>query len=236
VDHISRETPATSDKPPARQRGGDGGYAAAKKEKKMRVAIVVLALAFLALGPLAGSAAAAPPLRENFATAVAGTFKTDCPAGADRCTDTSVLLFVDSGSARACLDIYTYNPSVGLLSYETGCAPVPEGSFTYDTKSLSGAAFSATTIQLQELVCDAGFCQPSGRPDRSAVVAATFTGIGEVSTFRANSKSTFGNCTMYFVGKGSSREAVATVTIDGQPLDPPGFLSVSSQKSKVICR
>jgi hypothetical protein len=236
VDHISRETPATSDKPPARQRGGDGGYAAAKKEKKMRVAIVVLALAFLALGPLAGSAAAAPPLRENFATAAAGTFKTDCPAGADRCTDTSVLLFVDSGSARACLDIYTYNPSVGLLSYETGCAPVPEGSFTYDTKSLSGAAFSATTIQLQELVCDAGFCQPSGRPDRSAVVAATFTGIGEVSTFRANSKSTFGNCTMYFVGKGSSREAVATVTIDGQPLDPPGFLSVSSQKSKVICR
>jgi hypothetical protein len=236
VDHISRETPATSDKPPARQRGGDGGYAAAKKETKMRVAIVVLALAFLALGPLAGSAAAAPPLRENFATAAAGTFKTDCPAGADRCTDTSVLLFVDSGSARACLDIYTYNPSVGLLSYETGCAPVPEGSFTYDTKSLSGAAFSATTIQLQELVCDAGFCQPSGRPDRSAVVAATFTGIGEVSTFRANSKSTFGNCTMYFVGKGSSREAVATVTIDGQPLDPPGFLSVSSQKSKVICR
>ena len=202
----------------------------------MRAAIVVLALTFLALGPLAGSAAAAPPIREHFATAVAGTFKTDCPVGADRCTDTALQLFVEDGAAQACLAIYTYSLAVGLLSSETGCAPVPEGSFTYDIKSLSGAAFTATTIQLQELVCDAGLCQPSGRPDRNSVVAATFTGIGPVSTFRGNSKSTFGNCTMYFVGKGSSREAVASVTIDGQPLDPPGFLSMSSQKSKIICR
>lgn len=199
----------------------------------MRIAIIVLALA---LGPFAGSAAAAPPIHENIATAVAGTFKTDCPIGADQCTDTSLLLFVDDRTARVCLDIYTYDPSVGLLGYETGCAPVPEGRFNYDTKSLSGASVSATTISLQEFVCGAGPCQPSGRADRNTVVAATFTGIGPVNTFRANSKSTFGNCTMYFVGKGSSREAVASVTIDGQPLDPPGFLSTSSQKSKVICR
>jgi hypothetical protein len=236
VDHVSRETAATSERPRAPQRGGDGGYAAAKKEKKMRAPIVVLALAFLALGPLAGSAAAAPPVRENFATAVAGTFNTDCPVGADRCTDTALQLFVDNGSAEACLAVYTYSLTVGLLSYETGCAPVPEASFTYDTKSLSGAAFSATTIQLQELVCDAGFCQPSGRPDRSTVVAATFTGVGDVSSFRANSKSTYKNCTFYFVGKGSQRDAETSVTIDGQSWSSLGFLSTSTQKSKVICR
>ncbi len=199
----------------------------------MRIAIIALALI---LGPLAGNAAAAPPVRENTATAVAGTFRTDCAVGADRCTDTSVLLFVDDRSARACLDIYTYDPTVGLLGHETGCAPVPEGRFSYDTGSLSEAAFSATTIPMQELVCDAGLCQPSGRPDRNAVVAATFTGVGEISTFRANSKSTYKNCTIYFVGKGSSREAVASATIDAQPLESPGFLSTSTQKSKVICR
>ncbi len=200
-----------------------------------RFPIAIIAVA-LALGPLAGSAAAAPPVREHTATAVAGTFATDCPVGAVRCTDTALVLFIDGRAARACLDIYTYNPLGGLLAHETGCAPVPEGRFTYDTKSLSGAAFSATTIQMQELVCDAGFCQPSGRPDRSTVVAATFTGVGEVSTFRHNSKSTYKNCTIYFVGRGSSREAVARATIDGQTLDAPGFLSASTQKFKVICR
>jgi hypothetical protein len=199
---------------------------------KAAIALVVVALA---LGPFALGAGAAPPVRENLATAVAGTFKTDCPVGADQCTDTSLLLFVTDGAAQACLDIYSYTPLVGLLGYESGCAPVPAGGYFFDTKYLSEAAFSSITIAMQGYVCDAGLCQPSGQP-ASKVVAATFTGVGDVSTFRANSKSTFGNCTMYFVGKGSSREADASVTIDGQPLDPPGFLSASTQKSKVICR
>lgn len=222
-------------------------YSAKKKEKNVgipvglksavssRAAVAVIAVA-LALGPFAQSAAAAPPVRENLATAVAGAFKTDCPAGTDQCTDTQVLLFVSDGTARACLDIYTYGMATGPVGYETGCAPLSAGGFSYDTKSLSGAAFPATTIAMQEFVCGAGLCEPSGRLDRNTIVAATYTGVGLVSSFRANSKSTFGNCTMYFVGKGSSREATASVTIDGQPLDLPGFLSTSSQKSKVICR
>ena len=201
----------------------------------IRLAVIVLALA---LGPLAGSAAAAPPVREHTATAVAGTFITDCPPGADRCTDTALMLFVDGRLARACLDIYTYDPTAGrLLTHETGCSSVTEGRFTYDTKSLSGAAFSATTIQMQELVCDSSLvCQPSGRPDRSVVVAATYTGVGEVSTFRANRKSTYKNCTMYFNGKGSSREAAASATIDGETHEAPGFLNASTQKFRVLCR
>ena len=201
---------------------------------RLAITIAIIAMA-LALRPFAQSAWAAPPIRENFANTVAGTQKTECLAGTDQCIDTSVVLFVDDGAARVCLDIYTYIPTGGLLGYETGCAPVGPGGSTFDVKSLSGAAFSATAISLQRYVCGAGLCEPTGTP-RSAVVSGTFTGIGELSTFRANSKQTFGNCTMYFVGKGSSRQADASVTIDGQPLDPPGFLSASSQKTKVICR
>jgi hypothetical protein len=40
---------------------------------------------------------------------------------------------------------------------------------------------------------------------------------------------------MYFVGKGSSREAAATLTIDGRLLDAPGSLFASTQKIKVLC-
>jgi hypothetical protein len=216
------------------------------KEKKVRIhvapwsavlsrAAIALVVLALALGPFAQAATAAPPVRENVATAVAGTFKTDCPAGSEQCTDTSLLLFVTDGAAQSCLDIYRYNPSVGLLGRDSGCAPVAAGGFAFDTKDLARAALSPTTISMQTYVCDAGLCQPSGQPENT-VVAATFTGVGDIGTFRANSKSTFGSCTMYFVGKGSSRAADASVTIDGQPLDPPGFLSASTQKTKVICR
>jgi hypothetical protein len=199
-----------------------------------KVAIAIVALA-LALGPFAQSAAAAPPVHDNVANAVAGTFKTDCPAGTNQCTDTSVVLLVSDSAARVCLDMYTYIPAGGLLGYETGCAPVGAGGSTFDAKSLSGATFSATTILMQGFACSAGLCEPTGTA-RNTIVAGTFTGVGDISTFRANSKSTFGNCTMYFVGKGSSRQADASVTIDGRPLDPPGFLSASTQKSMVICR
>ena len=40
---------------------------------------------------------------------------------------------------------------------------------------------------------------------------------------------------MYFVGKGSSREATATLTIDSQSLDALGSLFTSTQKTKVLC-
>jgi hypothetical protein len=218
---------------------------ATKKEKEMgiqermavafssRAAVGIIAVALI-LGPFAQGAMAAPPIQESMASNVAVAFRTDC--GTDQCTDTQVLLMVSDGTARACLDIVTYGMTTGLVGYETGCATLAGGGFSYDAKNLSGAAFPVTTIVMQEFVCGAGLCEPSGRPDRTTTVAASYTGVGLVSTFRANSKSTFGNCTMYFIGKGSSRQAEATVTIATQRLDLPGFLSTSSQKSKVICR
>jgi hypothetical protein len=40
---------------------------------------------------------------------------------------------------------------------------------------------------------------------------------------------------MYFVGKGTSREASATLSIGTQSLDALGSLFTSTQKTKVIC-
>lgn len=219
------------------------GWGLAKKKEKnvaihgisSRASIAIFALA-LTLGPLAQGAVAAPPIREHAATSAAIAFNTECPIGGVQCTDTQVLLLVSDGTARVCLDIFTYSMSTGPVGYETGCAPLSPGAFAYDTKNLTGASFSATTVAMQEFACGAGLCQPSGRADRNTVIAATYTGVGLISSFRANSKSTFGTCTMYFVGKGSSREAAASVTIDGQAVGLPGFLSNSAQKSKVICR
>lgn len=218
---------------------------AIKKEKEMRIqegptravsskaAAGIIAVALM-LGPFAQEAMAAPPIRESMASEVAATFTSEC--GIDQCTDTQVLLIVSDGTARACLDIVTYGMTTGVVGYETGCTTLAAGGFTYDAKNLSGAAFPTTTIVMQEFVCGAGLCELSGRPDRTTTVAESYTGVGPISTFRANSKSTFGNCTMYFGGKGSSRQAEASVAIGTQRLDLPGFLSTSSQKSKVICK
>ena len=59
--------------------------------------------------------------------------------------------------------------------------------------------------------------------------------MGDLITFRSNGKSSFGGCSMYFVGKGSEREATATLTIDGQSLAATGYLAASTQKIKVLC-
>ena len=198
-------------------------------------AISATAVAFAMLG---SSALAAPPVvRDHIASAGAGAGNNVCVGTI--CTSTSVFVIVNSpdGPSQACLDISRYE-QVGTnfvpLGYETGCVPLAESSFSIDTKSLTTAALSQTEIPVQAFTCDSAGCTPTGV--RTALVSATYPGIGVLNTFRSNSKSTFGGCTMYFVGKGSSREASATLTVDGRSLDGPGSLFTSTQKIKVLCR
>ena len=197
-------------------------------------AIAATAVAFALLG---GSALAAPPVvRDHIASAGAGAAQNVCVGTV--CTATSVFAIVNSpgGPTQACLDITRYE-QVGAnfvpLGYETGCAPIAESSLSIDTKGLSGAALSPTEITVQAFTCAASGCNPTGT--RTALVSATYTGVGDLATFRSNSKSAFGGCAMYFVGKGSSREAAATLTIDGRSLEATGSLFRSTQKNKVLC-
>jgi hypothetical protein len=211
-----------------------------RSAKPTRILATIIGAA-LAFGALTSSAIAAPVVHENTANFSAQTFKSEC--GEDRgrtvCTDTSLVVFASDGTAQACLSTFTYEVSrqgeFTPIGGEFGCGPVPAGNFTFDAKELTGATLSQTTITVEVIGCDRnGRCQPTGETD-DVTLAATFTGTGAISTQRQNSKSEFGNCTTYFVGKGASRNADASVTIDGQPLDPPAMLFASTQKFKVIC-
>ena len=203
----------------------------------IRRAVSAIAATAVALAMLGTSALAAPPVvRDHTVSSSAGAGINVCVGTI--CTATSVFAFVNNpdGPSQACLDISRYEQietNFVLLGYETGCAPLAQDSFSIDTKGLTAAALSPTEIALSAFTCDSTGCNPTGT--RTAQVSATYTGVGDLNAFRSNSKSTFGGCTMYFVGKGSSREAVATLTIDGRSLDARGSLFASTQKIKVLC-
>ena len=199
-------------------------------------AISAIAAAGLAFGMLGGTALAAPPVvRDHIASS--GAFAGNNVCAGTICTATSVYVVVNipDGPTQACLDISRYDSALFVpLGYETGCAPLAEGAFSIDAKGLAGATLAPIDITLDAFTCGATGCLPTGTT-RVAPVSATYTGTGLVNTFRANSKSTFGDCAMYFVGKGTSREASATLSIGAQSLDALGSLFTSTQKTKVIC-
>ena len=202
----------------------------------IRGAISAVAAAGLSFAMLGGSALAAPPVvRDHIVSS--GAFAGNNVCAGTICTATSVYVVVNTpdGPSQACLDITRYDSTLFVpLGYETGCAPLAEGAFSIDTRSLAAASLSPIDITLQAFACDATGCLPTGA-QRVAHVAATYAGTGVVNTFRANSKSTFGGCAMYFVGKGSSREATATLAIGTQSFEALGSLFTSTQKTKVIC-
>lgn len=197
-------------------------------------AIAATAVAFAMLG---GSALAAPPVvRDHITSTGAAASHTVCAGNV--CTSTSVFVIVNDpdGPRQACLDISRYEKTeIGFtpLGYETGCAPLTEGAFSIDTRGLASAALSPVDVTLQAFACDATGCQPTGA--RTAQVSGTYTGVGDLITFRSNGKSSFGGCSMYFVGKGSEREATAILTLDSQSLAATGYLASSTQKIKVLC-
>jgi len=199
-----------------------------------RIGTAVAASA-VALAMLGNTAVAAPPIvQDHVASTGAAAGNSVCVGSL--CTATAVFVIVNTnGDRKACLDITHYDGAGFVpLDYETGCAPLAEDAFSIDTKGLASAALSPTDVTLEAFACDAAGCVPTGAT-RVARVGALYTGVGVVDTFRANSKSTFGGCTMYFVGKGSSRQASASLTIEGRSLDALGSLFASTQKTKVIC-
>jgi hypothetical protein len=203
---------------------------------RLVVTFTATALAFSMLGTSA--LAAAPVVRDQIASSSAGAAKEVC--GETICTSTSVFVIVNGpdGRSEACLNITRYDktePKGTPLDFETGCAPLASGAFSIDTKGLASATLAPVDITLEAYACGSAGCEPTGAT-RPAHVSATYTGIGQVSAFRSNGKSTFGGCTMWFAGKGSSRDATAILTVGTQSLDARGSLFASTQKLKVTCR
>jgi hypothetical protein len=193
----------------------------------IRVAVTGV-LAFSLLGTYA---LAAPPVREQSLAASAG----DASCDASGCTRTDVYVVDNDGSGQVCVGIARFAPPPGseFLSSESGCAPLTTGAFSLDAKTLETASLAATAVTLESFVCSGGICEPAD--SRTVTVAGTWSGVGDVATFRTNSKATYGTCTYFFGGNGASREASAAVTVDTVTLTH-GYLYQATAKSKLICR
>lgn len=181
------------------------------------------------------AALAAPP--DRMASVAAGASHIESVGNVT--TFTSLFAVETTGGpTQVCLGIEVVESTapgvITPISFESGCALVTDDVLSVDTRGLEAATLAATTITLEQITCDESGCRPSGAT-RTVTVSATYTGVGEIGTFRSNSKSTFGDCTMHFLGRGTSREAQATIVVDGRSLPATGFLSTSTQKIKVVC-
>ncbi len=145
-------------------------------------------------------------------------------------------LFLDAFSPEAGVNVFLFrDPQAGYVvcvstPEGSGCAVAAVDAVQVDTDALTSATVAPTTIQLQQ--CDPeGNCVPAGE----VTVAVTFTGRGELTTFKSRFKSSNG-CKFMGSSKGIQRQGTATLTIDGESYAADAFLSTAQETFKVQCR
>ena len=149
----------------------------------------------------------------------------------ETCTFSSIFVF--SGNRRehgsgaihgteVCYDTGTdvFNLATGeVLSsiQESGCSFDP-GEGTVIERDLSAATIAPTTITLETRTCDEVGCGPTGET-RDVTVEGTFTATSTAT--RESFRDVFddGVCTNRFSARGTSREAMFSGTVDGEPLE-----------------
>jgi hypothetical protein len=125
------------------------------------------------------------------------------------------------------------------LSDESGCDEnLDEGALTV-ADDLSSVTL-ATTIAVDEFVCDEVSCEPVGDP-RDVVVDVTWTAVSEAVAFRERNVSHSSidgqKCTFMFSGSGERADATATGTVDGIALGEAGAqISRGRQSFSERCR
>ena len=122
-------------------------------------------------------------------------------------------------------DVFNQVTGEGISSIqENGCTrDVGEG--TVIERDLSAATIAPTTITLETFSCDEIECGPTG-DTRDVTVEGTFTATSAAA--RQSNRSVFddGICTFRDSSRGTSRSAMFSGTVDGQPLelgDPESF-------------
>ena len=110
------------------------------------------------------------------------------------------------------------------LSNESGCEENLDEAALTVADDLSSVML-ATTIAVNEFVCDETSCEPVGDP-RDVEVDVTWTAVSEAIAFRERNVShstTDGlRCTSMFSGTGERADATATGTVDGLALGEAG--------------
>lgn len=134
-------------------------------------------------------------------------------------------------ASQVCAAVGTYSfdlitgEYVGEPTFERGCrTDLPNGAIGFGSK-LSGATLAATTVTLEQLVCDEYDCVPGA--SRNVVVAATWTGVGPIQSGKYRASGDDGTCRYSEWSKGTSRSADIIASFDGQPVngDQGGYLA-----------
>ena len=198
------------------------------------VTLVVLLLPMAAATSLADTGPAPTEVfkfSDNGYTASAD--QGQCTTEGDIVTCTSANLFVFSGNhreqgsgaihgTRVCYGTFTdvFNQVTGEVltsSGESGCT-FDVGDGTVIERDLSAATIAPTTIILEEFACDEIECGPTGET-RDVTVEGTFTATS--AAVRQSNRNVFddGICVFRDSSRGTSRGAMFSGTVDGQPLE-----------------
>ena len=133
-------------------------------------------------------------------------------AGSLACVSLNVAVFTAEGDF------------VEALSDESGCDETLDEGAVNVADDLSSVTL-ATTIAVDEFVCDEVSCEPVGDP-RDVEVDVTWTAVSEAVAFRdrgvSHSSSDGQRCTFLFSGSGERADATATGTVDGIALGEAG--------------
>ena len=190
-----------------------------------------IVLVVVAWGFVPASTQAAPDKREAYTSAAASTSTCIEEGDSTRCTDMSLRVFIRDTGTEVCLTFFTYVvDDFSAPTFEAGCTLTATDVFSIDTKTLSSGILIPTKVTLTLDECMQTECR------RESMVAATFTGLGGLTSYPSRSQYNDGACTYTFSSKSIGRDAAATITLDGQSLDISGFLSRSKSKTSIQCK
>lgn len=203
-------------------------------------AATVIALLILSTGSVAadtGGPVGDATFTQNGTGADAGM--SDCASNGDgttSCSEVWVSVFAGrmsdnvSGVTHAnqvCASFvaYTYFDETGEIvgepNFESGCeVDLPRGTLAFGSK-LSSASLATTTVTVARMVCDEFECVPGA--SRDVTVAGTWTGIGPIMYSKWRSVGDDGTCRYGDSGKGHSREASFSGTVDGVSLGDDAY-------------
>jgi len=201
----------------------------------------VIALLVLSVGAVAADTSPGPgTFTQNGKSADSYTGGCDSNGdGTTTCWDAGLSVFAGkmsdslsgvSHANQACanVDSYTVDDAtgeyIGEPVFEYGCkVDLPNGSLTFG-RNLASARLAATTISIEQYVCDEYTCVPGA--SRDVTVGGTWTGTGPTYFQKYRSTSDDGTCRFNDSGKGSFRDGSFSGTIAGHSIaDAYGSIS-----------
>ena len=219
------------------------------------VSAALMALVVFSTGPVAADTGPIGDATFSQVGKSADAFSGECAPNGDgttTCSFTSVSVFLGRMSDNvtsvtrlnqvcAYLDTATFvdetGEYVGDPITEAGCeVDLPRGVLAFGTK-LTTASLAATTVSIQAIHCDndTGTCVAG--PSRDVTVVGTWTGVGPTFVSKYRFSGADGTCRYAESGRGSSREATFSGSVDGIALagDVSAWMADGKQTFRSRC-